>query len=129
MKKGFSFFAYGLITLVTIMLANALILATETASNTITVVATVLPVRIIVVDHNLMIQKIISNTAEETRPIVVLGEVDGKEVPYSQSILEQYQQLKPSINFSKPGMVYQRDERPIPALIKRIWRSITKWFV
>lgn len=129
MKKGFSFLSYGLITLVTVVLANALILATETASNTITVVATVLPQRMIIVDENLTIQKVISNTAEEIRPVVVLGEVDGKEIPYSQSIVEQYQSLKPSLNFSKPGVVYQRDERPIPALMKRIWRAISRWFI
>lgn len=129
MKKGGSFLSYGIITLVTVILANALILATETASNSITVVATVLPQRMIIVDENLTIQKVISNTAEEIRPVVVLGEVDGKEIPYSQSIVEQYQSLKTSLNFSKPGVVYQRDERPIPALMKRIWRAISRWFI
>ncbi len=129
MKRSLNLISYGLITLLTVLLANALLLATETTSSTITVVATVLPQRIIVVDQNLTIQKIISNTAEETRPRVVLGEVDGKEVPYSQSIIEQYQSIKSSLNFSKPGLVYQRDERPIPALLKRIWRIVSRWFI
>lgn len=115
-------------TIITVLLTNVLLLATEQGGSSVTVVGTVLPQRLIVVDENLTIRKVISNTSEEIRPTVVLGEVDGKEIPYSASIIDEYQFIKPTLDFSQPGIVYERDDRPIPALLKRIWRRISMWF-
>ena len=77
--------------------------------NQITIVATVKPLIIIVVDKDIQIQKIYSNTTSAVRPLVVLEKVDGEEVPYTDSIRKQYGELKPTLNFDKPGVIYEKN--------------------
>ncbi len=108
-------------------LVNLLLIAQEIKTQGITVTATVLPTRIIIVDKNLTIQKIISNTSEDVRPIVYLETADGEEIAYSESVRREYSFLKPSLNFSKAGIVYEREERTIPAILKRAGRTVGKW--
>ena len=130
MKQPFlsNFLAVTALAVLLVLCVNFLLFAKEQSSGTITVIATVAPNRYIIVDSDLTIQTILSNTEEEVRPMVLLDTIDGQELPYSEGIMEQYQSLKPSLNFSEPGIVYDRDERPIQALIKRIWRTVGRWF-
>lgn len=113
-----------MVTLIVTLLSNFLIYATEEKSNTITIIATVNPQRIIIVDKNLTIQKIFSNTAGEVRPLVFLNAVDGEELAYSDAVINQYEGLKDSLDFSQPGVLYQREERPALAALKGIIRRI-----
>lgn len=118
----------GVVTVVAVVLfTNLFLLAGEHASNTITIVATVRPLRMIIVDRYLTVQSIVSNTRADIRPLVVLDTQDGKELPYTDAIREQYESLKPILNFSVPGIVYQRDARPIPAFLKAAGGVVGKW--
>lgn len=105
---------------ITFTLSEWLLQAAGPGGSTITVMATVRPQRIIVVDKQLAITRILSNTARETRPIVLLNSVDGKEMPYSESIVDQYASLKPSLDFSKPGIVYERREAGVLRWLKKL---------
>ena len=109
-----------LCSLIAIIVSNWALLAAQNGGGaTLTVVATVRPQRIIVVDQNLSITQIISNTNQDMRPLVVLNTVDGPEIPYSESIVRQYAVLKPTLDFSHPAIVYDRSTRGfIPRLMK-----------
>lgn len=62
------------------------------------------PKRTIVVDNNLKILQIISNTKKEVEPTVRLE--NGMEISLTYFISEQYAKIKPTVNFSKTGTVY-----------------------
>ena len=94
---------------------------------TVTVTAAVPPARIIVVDDNLKIKSIASNTKEDVNPKVVLNNIDGKEIYYSESIDRQYDLLKLSLNFSKPGVVYQKEDQAAGA-IGKVFKTIARLF-
>ncbi len=111
-----------------VLLSNMFLFASESSSQKITIVATVQPLRSIVVDNNFTIQKIYSNTSQDVRPVVLENALDGSEIGYTNAIRDQYEQLKPSLNFAQPGLVYERDNRPIQALIKRVAGFITHLF-
>lgn len=100
-----------LATAIALVFLTSILLAPEAQAQTITVTAAVRPLRTIIVDKNLLIQKIVSNTSEDIRPMVVLAVADGEELPYSESIQKQYEFLKPSLDFSKPGIIYTREDR------------------
>jgi len=101
---------------------NLILVSVEPAPQVV-VTITVDPVRIIIVNKNLTITKIMSNTKQDIRPIVYLENEDGVELPYSESIMREYFFIKPSLDFSRPGIVYEREERLFPALIKRMIRT------
>lgn len=96
-----------LCSLISIVVSDFIVRAGSLSDSTITVMATIQPQRIIVVDKNLTIKTILSNTSQDVRPIVFLESLDGKLLPYSESIIEQYSVLKPSLELSKPGVVYE----------------------
>lgn len=119
MKQKIIFlFAILLTALLTVLLANFLIYAEEQRGSSVAVMATVLPQRFIVVDKKLTIEQVLSNTAEDVRPQVFLERLDGPEIPYSDSIIKQYQAIRGSADFSRPGLVYQREPRPVMAFLK-----------
>lgn len=107
-------------TIVFLAIITSIVIAQPEASNQFVVMATVLPERIIVVDDNLNIQQIYSNTKQDVRPDVYQNRADGPEVPYSDSIRIQYENLKSSINFSKPGQVYQRPASSFQSFFRSI---------
>lgn len=111
-----------------VLFTNFLLFAGEQKAGTITIVATVHPQRIVIVDENLTITKILSNTAQDIRPLVLMGGAEGKELPFTEAISAQYQALKSSLDFSQPGVIYERDARPIQALFKRIDRTLRTWW-
>ncbi len=73
------------------------------------VLASVQPTRYIVVDSNLQIKQVVSNTAQDVMPYVVLNGLDGHQIPYTTSIQNQFANLKSSLSFAKAGVVYQRN--------------------
>lgn len=98
----------------------------ESKNKSLSITVTVEPVRTIVVDRNLQITNVISNTKEDVRPVVVLDTRDGPDLPYTESIEKQYAALKPIINFSKPGVVYERDTRVTLAVLKTLISLLEK---
>lgn len=97
-----------LTTVVIIVIGTTFAGAVPSSSDTITVVASVLPQRSIIVNDDLTIQQIYSNTAKDVRPEVYLNKLDGEQIAYTDSITRQYQTLKNSLDFIEPGLVYER---------------------
>lgn len=129
MKKFiFSIFVIIITVFVSLLFTNVALFASEQNTTKTTLMITIQPVRILVVDKDLIIQKIYSNTTVDIRPIVTLNTSDGTELPYSDAIQKEYQFLKPSLNFSNAGFIYERDNRPIQALLKRASRTVSKFF-
>lgn len=62
--------------------------------------------RIIVVDKNLNILQIINYTKKEIEPTVRLENEQGMEISMTDYVSEQYSKIKPKINFSKTGVIY-----------------------
>lgn len=106
--RAFAFLANILI----VVFSTSFSFACETQAQIITITATVGPQRIIVVDRNSTIQRIISNTKQDLQPKVVLESPNGQEFAYSEGIAQQYEFLKSSLSFSKPGIIYQREVSP-----------------
>lgn len=114
-------------TALLIFIVSLVVFVVESTNNqNMVVTVTVEPTRVIIVDNSLTIQRIISNTTVDTRPIVYLNSEDGLEIPYSESIMRQYMFLKPSLNFSQAGAIYDRDNRIPIAFIKLIIRTFKK---
>jgi len=90
------------------------------------VLASVQPARYIVVDSNLQIKQIVSNTAQDVVPYVVMNSLDGNQIPYTSAVQSQFAQLKPSLSFSKAGTVYKRNtSNSILGAIKNILNNIS----
>ncbi|GEM_PF-5518940 len=92
------------------------------ASGNVTIIATVSPQRIIIVDKNMIIQQIISNTALAVRPVVFLEKAGGEQLSYVESIRKQYQYLQSFVDFSRPGVVYEKK----PDFLSRLWAIFFK---
>ncbi len=120
-KQFVSFLCTVLIcTVLSIIGSNWLLHAATPSNSTLTIMATVRPQRIIIVDKNFVITKIMSNTNLDMRPLVLLQTTDGAEIPYSESIANQYLALKPTLDFSKPGIVYEDSDGMVVTLVKKI---------
>lgn len=107
-----------------ILIVSMMILVSESSTKPMVVTVTVNPTRVIIVDRDLVIRRIISNTKDDVRPVVYLESEDGRELPYTESITEQYLALKSSMNFKEPGIIYDREDRVPIALVKYIIRYI-----
>ena len=108
------------------ILVTSLVYWGETKNQSLSITLSVEPVRTIIVDRNLQIVTIMSNTKEDVRPVVFLDTQDGAELPYTEGIAGQYNTLKPVVNFEKPGIVYQRDTRVTLAVFKTTLNFIQK---
>lgn len=113
-----------------VLLSNVFLFGTSNTDTQreITIVATVLPTRTIIVDKNLTILKIYSNTKDDVRPIVLQDKLDGASINYSDAIQSQYSALKPVINFTQAGLVYQRDTNPVRGLFRKALTFFQKAF-
>jgi hypothetical protein len=111
------------------LLLSTFVYLGETKSKNFTVTVTVEPMRTIIVDKNIRIVQIMSNTREDVEPLVFLETRDGVELPYTEGVRDQYLSLKPIINFSQPGIVYERDDRIVMALFKTGISWIQKVFM
>jgi len=126
MKKTVLFFLAQFTILV--ILFSGVVFFTESKSTNMSITMTVEPIRTIIVDKNLRIVRILSNTREEVRPVVYLEGQDKLELPYTDSIMEQYTLLKKVTNFSKPGVVFERDDRVSVSFFKYILSLLGKMF-
>ena len=122
MKKRWPLAIYRLVvsTVVIIIVATVVVSAVPKSGGTVTVIAAVAPHRSIVVNDDLTIIQIYSNTTKEIRPEVYLDKLDGEQVAYSDSITDQYQALKNSINFNEPGLVYERPHGGLGTIFRNI---------
>lgn len=123
-SRRLAIYRFCLATVAFAVLATAIILAVGPSTNTINIVASVLPERSIVVDRDLTIQKIYSNTSEDVRPSVYVSSIAGPPTVYSEAIAEQYQSLKSSLNFKQSGLIYERPGNSLSS----IWRSVKSFF-
>ncbi len=64
--------------------------------------------RTIVVDRSLTIIAIISNTTQDVSPTIRLESDKGAKIASSAAVLAQYDALKPTLDFSIAGNVYER---------------------
>jgi len=88
---------------------NLFTLKSFAASTEIT--ATVSPVREIVVDSNYNLLEVYSNTSSDVYPIVHIGTINGKIISMNQATLIGYKKILKSINFSKYGLVYKKQDK------------------
>lgn len=109
-----------------VFIVSSVVLIVESQTQRMSVTVTVDPHRVIIVDKNFTILQIVSNTEEDVRPVVFLDSQDGEEIPYTDSIREQYLYLKPTLNFLQPGIVYDREDRSPMAIIKLVIRIVKK---
>lgn len=103
---------------------------TSQPSQGYTVLASVQPARYIVVDSNLQIKQVISNTDQDVIPYVVLSSLDGAQLPYTASIQHEFAELKPSLSFAKAGTVYERNNAgSLRGAFKSVLSSIRKFIL
>ena len=89
------------------------------------VLASVQPARYIVVDSNLQIIQIISNTRQDVIPYVVMNSLDGSQIPYTNAIQSEFANVKGSLSFTKAGVVYERNSSgSVRGALKNIWRAV-----
>ena len=77
-------------------------------SETITISATVPPMRYVVVDQAFQIQEITSNSPLTIQPVAKMSSIDGSSVQWNSDIEKQYNKLLPNLDFSHPGVIYHR---------------------
>jgi hypothetical protein len=124
MKKNISFLFLQIVFIMIVL--SSFVYWGESKSQNLSITVTVEPMRSIIVDRDLRIVTIISNTQEDVRPLVYLDTRDGLNLPFAEGIQQQYNTLKPVINFSKPGVVYQRDTRVTLSIFKTAISTIQK---
>ncbi len=65
--------------------------------------------RVIIVDQNLVIKRIINYTeSQEKSPVILLENTGGVELPYTDSIKAQYENLKKKLDFKAEGVIYEK---------------------
>lgn len=87
-------------------------------SQTIAVSAVVAPHVYLVVNDSGQITQIFNNSHRESEPSVLVGSLSGPVGQFSPAIISQYANLKPSLDFSKYGILYQK-----PSFMKRVLSS------
>ncbi len=75
------------------------------------IIATVSPVREIVVDSNNNLVEVYSNTGLDVFPVVHIGTINGKIIPMNQATLKDYKKVLKNMNFSKYGLVYKKQDK------------------
>jgi len=82
------------------------------------ITARVMPVRHIVVDHEGVIQRIISNTTENVTPIVHLGSAEGEEVVFTTDVKQRYESLIAHLDMQRPADYVRK--QPLEILLARL---------
>lgn len=93
--------------------------AVPTSSGGETVItAHVMPVRHIVVDHEGVIQRIISNTSENVTPIVHLGTAEGEEILLTTDVKQRYESVIAHLDMQRPADYVRK--QPLEILLTRL---------
>lgn len=92
-------------------------------SQTIAVNAAVLPHIYLVVNDSAEITQIFNNAHHESEASVLLGSLSGQAGQLSPDIASQYLSLKPSLNFSKYGVLYQKPSFAVRVLKNALMQS------
>jgi hypothetical protein len=67
--------------------------------------------RVVVVDQNLTIVKIINYSKNKKNdPVIILEGAAGVELPLTESIKNQYLKLEKKLNFKKNGVIYEKKD-------------------
>ena len=119
----------GIVTAMALVASGPYLLRSpSTASRDIVQVeATVLPSRVIIVDRDLTIQEVYSNTPKDVRPAVYLGSVNGVPESFDGTVRDQYAKLEPTLDFGRTGIVYAKANDPVGAFFRNIWKTILGW--
>lgn len=78
------------------------------------------PQRVIIVNKNLTIIQVISNTKKDVKPMVRLENITGTELPYTLSIQEQFFWMKMYFSFSDSHIEYDQRTGMIGLMINSI---------
>ncbi len=115
------------ISLLLILLSIIYIYRPVKAQHKLSFTAEVAEARMIIVDKKLNIVQIISNTRNEVVPTVRVENQKGNVIAMTDTVLTQYEALKPTLNFSKIGKVYDRDDIRIFGI--KLPEKINNWIV
>jgi hypothetical protein len=91
-------------------------------SSTINISAIVTPGRYVIVNQEMTIQQILSNTPEDVLPDVFLDNFNGQRLKFDGLIASQFYQLQSRLSFSQTGVVYQISK---PSLINRVSKILS----
>ena len=94
------------------------VVCAQEQEQTIAVSAVVLPHIYLVVDDSGQITQVFNNSHQESEPIVLVSSLSGQAGQLSPAIANQYAALKPSLDFSKYGVLYQK-----PSFVKRVLKN------
>lgn len=86
--------------------------STATEGTTVVITAAIAPVRIVVVDDHNRITEILSNGPGDITPSVHSGNSEGKVMPMSRSISNQYSAIMKHVNSNKTGAIYKFEQTP-----------------
>jgi hypothetical protein len=82
---------------------------TLSQSAVVTVRATVLPARYVIVDERGVITSIITNTSQDVIPTAYLGSISPENArPLTPQLLESYQKIIKNLDITGPGVIYKR---------------------
>lgn len=99
----------------------------KAASQKMQFTAEVAHARVIIVDTNFKILQIISNTKKDVEPTVRIGNGKGPIIGITEPVITQYEDLKPTLNFSKIGVVY--DSSRLTFFGIKLPESVSKTFI
>jgi hypothetical protein len=94
-------------------------------SGSTVIAAAIAPVRIIVVNDNGNITKIISNTPEAVTPTVRKGTPDGRQTTLTRDINKQYAVILKRAKIKKTGVIYQANDS-MAAKIQRLAVKVSR---
>ena len=113
--------------LFTIPLIPNLAFALNQAPASIVVTAVVAPVRYVLVNQNIEIIEILSNTPLNVPPKVYQSSFKSNEIPLTTPIDKSYRDIIVKINTSKTGVIYSRQaNQPVGLISMDSLRSLSK---
>lgn len=102
-------YLYSLLFLLVLLIVFLTSATLTMANETVKIRASVAKNRMVYINKKGEIQKITSNTLEDVKPkVVVIDKQVEQEIPLSDKILSDYYKLKVKLDFSSPGVVYDK---------------------
>jgi hypothetical protein len=82
----------------------------KTTPDTIIIHAVVPPHRYAILNQKNEIQQVLSNTPLDILPVFTIGAADGQKKESTPELLKSYNTLTRGLDFSKPGVIYERQQ-------------------